>query len=173
MITFLSTQLNYIYSSMDDMQKRTLDYCTQSYLEKILQLKPMFQNGMKEMVMHQLLASEDNKNFRVLWQYTELMQQILEGEYRNVDGEERLQVLSEQYVKINFASSGQQEAVWILNVLFYYLLNDKKAFFILEEPESHLFPNAQKLIGWPKKGEFNYCTGKVAGILRIISLLYQ
>lgn len=49
-------------------------------------------------------------------------------------------------VKINFASSGQQEAVWILNVVFYYLLNNKKTFFIIEEPESHLFPDAQKLM---------------------------
>lgn len=68
------------------------------------------------------------------------------GEYRNVDGEERLQVSQDRYVKINFASSGQQEAVWILNVVFYYLLNNKKTFFIIEEPESHLFPDAQKLM---------------------------
>ena len=67
------------------------------------------------------------------------MRQILHGEYRNIDGEERLQVGQERYVKINFASSGQQEAVWILNVVFYYLLNNKKAYFIIEEPESHLF----------------------------------
>lgn len=41
---------------------------------------------------------------------------------------------------------GSKEAVWILNVVFYYLLNNRKSFFIIEEPESHLFPNAQKLI---------------------------
>lgn len=74
------------------------------------------------------------------------MKQILHGEYRNVNGEERLQVSEDRYVKINFASSGQQEAVWILNVVFYYLLNNKKTFFIIEEPESHLFPDAQKLM---------------------------
>lgn len=64
----------------------------------------------------------------------------------NRDGEERLQLENGKYVRINFASSGQQEVVWILNVLFYYLLNNKKIYFIIEEPESHLFPNAQKLI---------------------------
>lgn len=63
-----------------------------------------------------------------------------------VHGEERLQLSEDRYVKINFASSGQQESIWILYVLFYYLLNNKKAYFIIEEPESHLFPNAQKLI---------------------------
>lgn len=76
----------------------------------------------------------------------DLMRKILRGEYTNRDGEERLQMENGKYVRINFASSGQQEVVWILNVLFYYLLNNKKTFFIIEEPESHLFPNSQKLI---------------------------
>ena len=47
------------------------------------------------------------------------------------------------YVKINFASSGQQEIVWILNLLVYYLLTDHPVFFIIEEPESNLFPESQ------------------------------
>lgn len=55
-------------------------------------------------------------------------------------------ISDDHYVKINFASSGQQESVWILNVIFYYILHNKKTYFIIEEPESHLFPNAQKLI---------------------------
>ena len=71
---------------------------------------------------------------------------ILKGEYKNISGDERLQISDKRYVKINYASSGQQESVWILNVLFYYLLNKIKAHFIIEEPESHLFPDAQKLI---------------------------
>lgn len=146
MITLLSSQLNYIYSSMDDMQKRSLDYCTQSYLEKVLQLKPLFQSGMSRVFIYRLLNSENKKRFNLLQHYMELARRVLDGEYQYVDGEERLQVSSGQYVKINFASSGQQEAVWILNILFYYLLNDKKTFFIIEEPESNLFPNAQKLI---------------------------
>lgn len=36
--------------------------------------------------------------------------------------------------------------MWILNVLFYYLLQGKKTYFIVEEPESHLYSDAQKLI---------------------------
>lgn len=53
---------------------------------------------------------------------------------------------SANYVKINLASSGQQEVVWIFNLLFYYLLEEKKVFLILEEPESHLYPESQRLI---------------------------
>ena len=74
------------------------------------------------------------------------MHEILGGEYRSINGEERLLISDDRYVKINFASSGQQESVWILNVIFYYILHNKKTYYIIEEPESHLFPNAQKLI---------------------------
>lgn len=146
MMTLFSSQLMFMYSVMNDDQKRSLDYCTQNYLERIMQLKPSFSNSVQTLIKNKIELTDIKINRESLQQCADLMKKILHGEYRNVDGEERLQVAEDRYVKINFASSGQQEAVWILNVVFYYLLNNKKSFFIIEEPESHLFPNAQKLI---------------------------
>lgn len=146
MMTLFSTQLMFMYSVMNDDQKRSLDYCTQNYLERIMQLKPSFSNSVQSLIKNKLELTDVKIDKKNLQQCADLMKRILHGEYRNVDGEERLQVAEDRYIKINFASSGQQEAVWILNVLFYYLLNNKKSYFIIEEPESHLFPNAQKLI---------------------------
>lgn len=146
MITLLSTQLNYIYSSMDDLQKRSMDYCTQNYLERILQLKSVFTQSPAQMLQEKMTLTDQRIDKERLWDAIKIMTDILEGEYRNVNGEERLQISSEKYVKINFASSGQQEVLWILNVLFYYLLNNRNTYYIIEEPESHLFPDAQKLI---------------------------
>lgn len=51
-----------------------------------------------------------------------------------------------KYVRINFVSSGQQDALWITNLLFYYLVTNRPTMFIIEEPESHLFPPSQKYI---------------------------
>lgn len=146
MMTLLSTQLSYIYSIMDDTQRRSIDYCTQNYLERILQLKPYFSVSLDQLVKNQKELTDKKMDMEVMRQAIALIKRILKGEYRNIDGEERLQVAQNRYVKINFASSGQQEAVWILNVLFYYLLQGKETFFIVEEPESHLYPDAQKLI---------------------------
>lgn len=146
MMTLLSTQLSYIYSIMDDTQRRSIDYCTQNYLERILQLKPYFSVSLDQLVKNQKELTDKKMDMEVMRQAIALIKKILKGEYRNIDGEERLQVAQNRYVKINFASSGQQEAVWILNVLFYYLLQGKETFFIVEEPESHLYPDAQKLI---------------------------
>lgn len=146
MMTLLSSQIMYLYSVMNDDQKRSLDYCTQNYLERIMQLKPAFSYSAVSQIKSKMELTDVIIDKENLFQCAELMKTILQGEYRNVDGEERLQVASDRYVKINYASSGQQEAVWILNVLFYYMLNNKKSYFIIEEPESHLFPNAQKLM---------------------------
>lgn len=146
MMTLFSSQLMFMYSVMNDDQKRSLDYCTQNYLERIMQLKPSFSSSVQALIKNKIELTDIKINRENLQYCADLMQQILHGEYRNVDGEERLQVSENRYIKINFASSGQQEAVWILNVVFYYLLNNKKTFFIIEEPESHLFPSAQKLI---------------------------
>ena len=79
----------------------------------------------------------------------QLIESIIKGRYQYENGEEKLYIgdrQNKQYVKINFASSGQQETVWITNILFYYLLENKPVFLIVEEPESHLYPDSQKLI---------------------------
>ena len=49
-------------------------------------------------------------------------------------------------IKVNFASSGQQEILWVCNVIFFYLLTERRVFLILEEPEAHLYPDSQKYI---------------------------
>ena len=115
-------------------------------MERILQLKTGFSLSPEQMIAQQINLTDVKINKKLLYQMAELMYKILGGEYRSVNGEERLLISDDHYVKINFASSGQQESVWILNVIFYYILHNKKTYFIIEEPESHLFPNAQKLI---------------------------
>jgi len=51
----------------------------------------------------------------------------------------------EGLIQIADASSGQQEAVWILLYVMYHCYLDVAGFFtVIEEPEAHLFPNAQR-----------------------------
>lgn len=77
---------------------------------------------------------------------------IVQGKYRCVGDEERIyltdstDIFEDRYVKINYASSGQQEVVWIINFLVYYLATNQKVFLIVEEPESHLYPESQRLL---------------------------
>lgn len=144
MITLLSQQLSYIYATMDDTQKRSLDSCTKDYLERILRLKPEFSDGLHRLMTfsacHAFLPS------KIFAQASGLIRKILRGSYRYINGEEQIVLDNGQSVKIHLSSFGQQECVWILNLLFYYLLHQKPILFIIEEPESHLFPESQKYI---------------------------
>lgn len=140
-LTVLGSQFNYFYSTMDDMQKRLLDACTRDYLERVMRLRPQFADGL-ELIGEGLVKTQEERKL-----YTEaftLIRDIIKGRYTYSDGDDRIWVDDERYVKINFASSGQQESVWILNLLYYYLVLHKKAYFIIEEPESNLFPGSQK-----------------------------
>lgn len=142
MLTLLAQQWSYIYIMMDEAQKRTLDYCTQKYIERILAVKPEFSDGLGG-----LLASYGTHETLGTWKTAlALVDEILRGSYKVEDGVERIVLENGKYVKINFASSGQQESVWILNLLLYYFAQNRPSMFFIEEPESHLFPRTQKSI---------------------------
>lgn len=148
LITLLSTQLNYIFTSLEGSQLRNIDYVTKRYTELILKIKPMFAAGMEG-----LWATEKNAMQRptpvpsAIKLLLNDANTVLCSKYKYIDGEERMYLDEKRYVKINLASSGQQEIVWVFNLLFYYLLENKKVFLILEEPESHLYPESQRIIG--------------------------
>ena len=142
MITLLSQQISYIYATMDDVLKRSLDSCTKDYLERILRLKPEFSGGLLGLASY--ASGKTCVSQKLVKQALELIEKILRGTYRYSNGEEQIVLENGKYVKINCSSSGQQESVWILNLFFYYLLRQNPVLFIIEEPESHLFPESQK-----------------------------
>ncbi|HJC57936.1 MAG TPA: AAA family ATPase [Candidatus Eisenbergiella intestinipullorum] len=142
-LTLLGGQFNYIYSTMDDAQKRLLDSCTRDYMERVLKLRPQFANGLEGLLEGKQIPPARRVLYR---EAIKLIQKILKGKYSVTDGEERIWLDTGRYVKINFASSGQQECVWILNLLYYYFVMQNPVFFIIEEPESNLFPESQKAI---------------------------
>lgn len=144
MITLLSQQLNYIYATMGDSQKRSLDICTKDYIERILRLKPEFSKGLVGLVEYSIDKVKVSPD--IMMHALSLITRVLRGSYRYSNGEEQIELEDGKYVKLNFSSSGQQESVWILNLLYYYLLQQDKYLFIIEEPESHLFPESQKYI---------------------------
>lgn len=146
LITLLTTQLNYIFTIMDDEQRYSIDFCTQKYIERILKIRSLFEEGIAGYLDKKKTTSVTSHNQALIKKCLDLVDNILKGKYQYVSGEERLIIDDNKYVKINFTSSGQQESVWIFNILMYQLINNTKTFIILEEPEAHLYPNAQKEI---------------------------
>ena len=76
----------------------------------------------------------------------EIISKILRGKYQYDKDGEKIFYETNKYVKLNFSSSGQQESLWILLLLFIIILEKQNVFIVIEEPEAHLFPEAQKEI---------------------------
>jgi len=75
----------------------------------------------------------------------DIMEQILKGKYHNKKGDVRIIYDKNESVPLIVASSGQQEILYILVTLLYVLLNPRDFTIIIEEPEAHIYPAAQKL----------------------------
>lgn len=144
LITLLTSQLNYMFATMDDEQKRSIDFCTQKYIERILKIRPLFTEGTDGLIAQRKDMPGTEIDMPVIKEMLLLIEKVLRGKYRYSDNEERLYLDESHFIKINYTSSGQQETVWIFNILLHLVLYDRKAFIILEEPESHLYPQAQK-----------------------------
>jgi hypothetical protein len=71
-------------------------------------------------------------------------QKILKGEFRSVNGNNLIFLLDNTSIQVQHASSGQQESLWILNLILSRIVSENKVFLVVEEPEAHLFPDAQK-----------------------------
>ena len=72
-----------------------------------------------------------------------LIRNVLRGQYSNSEYGERIVHPGRGYVYLKNASSGQQESIRILQDAFLSIYQGNKLLRIVEEPEAHLFPEAQ------------------------------
>ena len=71
---------------------------------------------------------------------------ILKGKYEVDQWSEKIRHSPNAYVNLKDASSGQKESVRIVQHILLSVLENHKFFSVVEEPESHLFPVAQKAL---------------------------
>jgi predicted ATP-dependent endonuclease of OLD family len=74
----------------------------------------------------------------------EKLHEILKGEYIFDNLGEKIIVNPEMSVIISNASSGQQDVIRLLQDIFICMIERSRVLRIVEEPEAHLFPVAQK-----------------------------
>jgi len=139
--------------------RSTIPLLLDSYLATKIKVDPFFDNfiifldGKRREYrrsMHDLLikatggskAPIDMSNAKIVM---ELIEKILKGEYYYDQGEDWIKCGDGSRVRLNIASSGQQEILFILLALFHILCEMKPYTIIIEEPEAHIYPSAQKL----------------------------
>jgi len=72
--------------------------------------------------------------------------EILKGSYLYQNQKEYIQFSGKRKIPLEYASSGQQEVLWILRLLQKWGVGKQSNHVIIEEPEAHLYPTAQKLL---------------------------
>lgn len=139
LLTILAEQLGTINTA-------SLDLITKTFIEKIISLKKLFYQDLESIIESHKKFSSQKIDFNRVNIAKGIIYKILKGRYRIENGQELIFLKNGYSVKINFASSGQQEVLWILNLIFYSILYNLKLFTVIEEPEAHLYPIAQKEI---------------------------
>ncbi|MBF0457295.1 MAG: AAA family ATPase [Nitrospirae bacterium] len=120
----------------------TGDYILDRFTSRNILFRNIYSNMIKD------LGFDDGDGFYLNAAYADkLIKEILKGDYRYIreTNEEFLIINEDEYIKMQFASSGQQESLWVLltlRVLMYHEIS--KVLFIVEEPEAHLYPIAQR-----------------------------
>ncbi len=91
-----------------------------------------------------LMLSSENKKERL--EINKIISKILKGNYLREQDQDWIIHENNRKVRLSDASSGQQEALPITLILSVlpFLENDRPYHFFIEEPEAHLFPDAQK-----------------------------
>lgn len=121
----------------------SFDSLMQEFVQRIFYLRDTFSKDLKEIVEDKKNLSATPIDFDRINLARKLVERILQGKYIFENGEERILLGQENYVKIKFASSGQQEILWILLLLFLEMLDNEPSFGVFEEPEAHIYPVTQ------------------------------
>lgn len=130
--------------------KQSLDlYLMKQFLNYVDRLLEQFKEKSFEdlIIEHGEFSAPVNEATReTLQSVVTLFDQVLKGKYIHDRFGEKIYLSAEEYVYLNNASSGQQEAIRILQDAFMTLLEKESTFKVIEEPEAHLYPLAQKAL---------------------------
>jgi predicted ATPase len=142
LLTILYPVINQI-KSFEENSKSEIDKITSSFIQKIGEVRPFFGKRLDDIIADNNILTDFNISTQVIKIAKNKINSILKGEYRIEKDGEKIYLNNNQYVKINFASSGQQESLWILLLVFSIIIENRNVLIIIEEPEAHLFPEAQ------------------------------
>jgi predicted ATP-dependent endonuclease of OLD family len=139
LLAVLADQFQYI-------NPKRLDFLMRVFVERINLLKPMFNKSLGDLIKERRLLTQLNIDYGRTKLAENIINDILKGKYQYDKDGEKIYYETGRYVKLSLSSSGQQESLWILLLLFIIILEQQKVFVVIEEPEAHLFPEAQKEI---------------------------
>ncbi|MBN1191912.1 MAG: AAA family ATPase [Dehalococcoidales bacterium] len=131
---------------LKNLENIKLDYLMNSFIRRINATKNLFNKSFDDLIMDKKKLTQEKIESDYLNLAQNEIEEILKAKYQFDPDGEKLYFAKEEYVKLNYASSGQQESVWILLLIFLLILENRRIFIAIEEPEAHLFPEAQQRV---------------------------
>lgn len=148
-IVFIPAGRSLLATLSEDLWGRSpdnMDLTMKEFIELIQRTRSRFGTKIPEMVKDYTKTVKGQINNAAVEQAYQLIKKILKADYTSQEDGERIYFDESHWVKLMYGSSGQQEALWILLLAFTVILENKNTFFVIEEPEAHLFPETQKYI---------------------------
>lgn len=140
------SMLTLLVNNRSLLENDNLDLITRQFMQVIDNIHRVFEDGIRN--VHKRYP-DGERRFDVT-KTAEMLISDLKGDYLYNAGKEYIVVEDEEEhsekIPINFASSGQQEVLWLFNQLYILMLKKEKAFVIIEEPEAHLYPSLQSKV---------------------------
>jgi predicted ATP-dependent endonuclease of OLD family len=129
---------------LQEITPRRLDLLMSTFIERIIDIRPLFSESLNKLVQNKRKLSQEEILFDDLNATEQIITRIMKGTFKyDIDGG-KLFYDPSHYTKLNYASSGQQEAIWILLLIYLIILENQEVFSVFEEPEAHLYPEAQQ-----------------------------
>lgn len=128
------------------LSTKNMDLTMKEFVVLIQKTRKRFGIKIPEMVKDYTKTIKGQINNMAAEQAYSLIKEILKADYTSEEESERIYFDDRHWVKLMYGSSGQQEVLWILLLAFVLILEKKEAFLVIEEPEAHLFPKAQRNI---------------------------
>ena len=132
MMSLLSSQKTRIdYARMDWINRKFMQFC--EFLQNF------FRNGINEAHEHYVFSKYNIETSYI----AQRIIQAMKGDYQVLGDQEYLIIDENHKIQLSYASSGQQEVLWVFLQLYALILREESSFVIIEEPEAHLYPTLQ------------------------------
>lgn len=131
------------YGVSDRYLDQRIDNTMKVFIQQVAEMKPLYIDQLEKMVNKE--AALNILDREILEMSIRLIKQILRGDYMYEKENERIKLEKKgTFIEMPYASTGQQEALWLLMQLFTIMKTGLEYFIIIDEPEAHLYPVAQQ-----------------------------
>lgn len=139
----LQKRIDDIGSNTSETKEQTIEETLMlDFLQRVSKMRQIFNKSNDFEGLIKLVPEKEKEKREILTKSYSLIKNILRGDY--ISGiDEKIKIESDEFVYLKNASSGQQESIRILQDAFLGINSGNNVFRVIEEPEAHIFPEAQ------------------------------